>query len=113
MEFVEDMHAHLTALYASTLAKPELRDRYPKPSFKVVVLYVDEATSVNRQLARQAKSADHNRKVREARAGTIMCAPPLRRAARACRVAMRRAVNRRSHCCASSPLHFVGSGGTL
>ena len=35
VEFIEDMFAHLSKLYASTLRKPELRDRYPKPSFKV------------------------------------------------------------------------------
>jgi hypothetical protein len=34
VEFIEDMFAHLSRLYASTLHKPELRDRYPKPSFK-------------------------------------------------------------------------------
>jgi hypothetical protein len=74
VDFIKDLHAHLSSLYESTICKPELRDSYPKPSFKVVVLYVDEATSINRQLARQAKSEEHNKKVREARAGTIMCA---------------------------------------
>ena len=41
---------------------------------QVVVLYVDEATSVNRQLARQARSAEHNKKVQDALVGSLMCA---------------------------------------
>jgi adenylate kinase len=72
VHFIEDLHAHLQKLHKSTLQRPELRERYPKPSFKVVVLYVDEATSITRQLARQAKSVEHNQKVLEACAGTIM-----------------------------------------
>jgi hypothetical protein len=40
---------------------------------QVVVLYIDEATSVHRQLARQAHSAAHNQKVRDARVGSLMC----------------------------------------
>lgn len=62
-------------LYSETAGAPELRARRPKPSFKVVVLYVDEATSLARQLDRQRRSAAHNQKVIEARAGALMCAP--------------------------------------
>lgn len=75
VEFIEDLYEYLSALYASTTHKPELTERFPHPSFKVVVLYIDEATSINRQLARQAKSETHNKKVRDARAGTFLCAP--------------------------------------
>lgn len=75
VEFIEDMFAFLGGRYAATSSHADLRRRWPKPSFKVVVLYVDEATSVRRQLARQAKSAAHNAKVLDARAGTLMCAP--------------------------------------
>jgi adenylate kinase len=43
--------------------------RFPRPAFKVVVLYVDEDESVRRQLARARLAAVHNARVLDAGAG--------------------------------------------
>ncbi|KAI8462363.1 MAG: hypothetical protein J3K34DRAFT_191729 [Monoraphidium minutum] len=42
---------------------------FPRPSFKVVVLYVDEETSIRRQLQRAHIAGMHNRRVLDAGAG--------------------------------------------
>jgi dephospho-CoA kinase len=73
--FVEQLYQKLNLLHAAAADMPELRSSFPKPSFKVVVLYVDEDISIARQMSRHVKSAAHNKKVREARVGKIMCAP--------------------------------------
>lgn len=78
VEFIKHLYAHLNTRYAANVDAPQLRAMFPKPSFKIVVLYVNEAVSIARQMARQTKSAIHNQKVREALAGNIMCAPPIR-----------------------------------
>jgi len=46
--------------------------RWPRPSFKVVVLYVDQAESVRRQLARARLAATHNARVLDAGAGQLV-----------------------------------------
>ena len=47
-------------------------ERWPRPSFKVVVLYVDQAESVRRQLARARLAATHNARVLDAGAGQLV-----------------------------------------
>jgi hypothetical protein len=43
----------------------------------MVVLHVDEATSIQRQMARQIHAETHNAEVRRSGMGTLMCALPL------------------------------------
>ena len=75
VEFIKHLYTHLNTRYAANVDAPQLRAMFPKPSFKIVVLYVNEAVSIARQMARQTKSAIHNQKVREALAGNMMYAP--------------------------------------
>eukprot|EP00892_Ulva_mutabilis_P001962 jgi/Ulvmu1/11767/UM008_0181.1 len=72
VEFVKHLYSHLNLRYAANVDAPQLRAMFPKPSFKIVVLYVNEAVSIARQMARQTKSAIHNQKVREALAGNMI-----------------------------------------
>lgn len=68
MDFLKLLHEKLQELhlqYADTV----LAARFPRPSFKVVVLYVDEETSVQRQLQRAAVAHAHNRRIMDAGAG--------------------------------------------
>lgn len=54
-------------------------DRFPRPSFKVVMLYVDEETSIFRQLERAKIASLHNKRARDAggRLRAFCCrAPP-------------------------------------
>lgn len=48
----------------------------PRPQLDVcmVVLHVDEATSIHRQMARQIQAEAHNAAVRRCGNGTLMCA---------------------------------------
>lgn len=45
--------------------------RYPRPLFKVVVLYVDEEESIRRQLKRAREVAAHNLRVIDAGVGQM------------------------------------------
>ncbi|MEW5309977.1 MAG: hypothetical protein WDW38_001815 [Sanguina aurantia] len=57
----------LHMLWAST----SHRDRFPRPLFKVVMLYVDEETSITRQLERAKVASVHNKRVMDAGAGDL------------------------------------------
>jgi hypothetical protein len=45
--------------------------RFPRPSFKVVILYVDEEESVRRQLRRAQLASLHNKRVMDAGSGDV------------------------------------------
>lgn len=62
-ERLQELHGR----YADT----PLAARFPRPNFKVVVLYVDEDTSVRRQLARALAASAHNKRVMDAGGGQL------------------------------------------
>ena len=68
VDFLKLLHDKLTALHVEH-ADSASAIRYPRPSFKVVVLYIDEETSIKRQLTRAKVAQQHNRRVRDAGAG--------------------------------------------
>jgi adenylate kinase len=47
------------------------RDQFPRPVFRICVLYVDEDISVQRQLARGQMIRDHNAQVRRSGQGVL------------------------------------------
>ncbi|CAH1761324.1 834_t:CDS:10 [Entrophospora sp. SA101] len=49
-----------------------LRDRFPRPTFRICVLYVDEDISVARQLLRGKQTRDNNKRVRQTGEGQLM-----------------------------------------
>ena len=52
VDFLRLLHDRLKDLHQRFVEHPALSGRYPRPNFKLVVLYCDEAESVRRQLAR-------------------------------------------------------------
>eukprot|EP00879_Flechtneria_rotunda_P009169 GHRR01009599.1.p1 GENE.GHRR01009599.1~~GHRR01009599.1.p1 ORF type:complete len:447 (+),score=143.70 GHRR01009599.1:767-2107(+) len=65
VKLLMDKLRHLHKKYIDTA----FASRFPRPSFKVVVLYVDEETSVSRQLQRAVAAQTHNRRVMDAGVG--------------------------------------------
>ena len=74
VDLILHLYDKLSTLYKDHMHDPDRQAQYPRPSFKVVVLYVDEATSIARQMNRSTLAAKHNQKVLEAGAGTLKCA---------------------------------------
>jgi hypothetical protein len=62
LKLLMDKLRHLHLRFADS----PLASRFPRPSFKVVVLYVDEETSVRRQQQRAAVAQVHNKKLLDA-----------------------------------------------
>ncbi len=62
VECLKLFHQKLNALRAKYLGTP-MESRFPKPIFHIVVLYVDEAVSINRQLHRGRLALEHNKRV--------------------------------------------------
>lgn len=58
----------LRSVYHDTPLAPN----FPKPMFQIVVLYVEEKESVERQLKRGREIIAHNERVRETRVGTLL-----------------------------------------
>jgi adenylate kinase len=58
---------HLRRKYLST----DLETQFHKPIFHIIVLYVDEAVSVNRQLQRGRSAQEHNRQVESTGTGEL------------------------------------------
>ncbi len=58
----------LRAEYLSTL----LAARFPKPYFQIIVLFIDEAESVKRQMIRGQRAMEHNEEVRLSGVGELM-----------------------------------------
>ena len=57
VDFLSLLHDRLQELHLRHADKPALAPRFPRPHFRVVVLFVDEETSVTRQLARGSTAA--------------------------------------------------------
>jgi len=71
VDFLKLLHDKLEALHDAHADDegPDGCARFPRPSFKVVMLYVDEETSISRQLRRAKIASLHNRRARDAGAG--------------------------------------------
>jgi len=73
VDFLKLLHDKLAALHRMHADGP-LSAAFPRPNFKVVVLYVDEETSTHRQLARAAQTQARNRRALDAGAGGVQAA---------------------------------------
>ena len=71
VECLKLFHMKLTSLRSKYLGSP-YEGRFHKPIFHIVVLYVDEAVSVERQLERGRQVQLHNEKVRSTGSGEMM-----------------------------------------
>ncbi|KAK9907299.1 hypothetical protein WJX75_001001 [Coccomyxa subellipsoidea] len=69
-DFLKMLFDKMTALHMAHAEGPE-EWRYPLPSFKVVVLYVEQEESVRRQMMRATMVAKHNTRVLDAGAGQL------------------------------------------
>ena len=70
MDFLKLLFDRMVALHNKHAETPHA-DRFPRPSFKVMVLYVDEETSIKRQKERAQLASVHNRRVLDAGAGSF------------------------------------------
>eukprot|EP00882_Tetradesmus_deserticola_P005220 GHRQ01005497.1.p1 GENE.GHRQ01005497.1~~GHRQ01005497.1.p1 ORF type:complete len:460 (+),score=179.43 GHRQ01005497.1:61-1440(+) len=68
VDFVKLLMDKLRYLHTQYIDTP-LATCFPRPAFKVVMLYVDEDTSVNRQLQRAVAAQAHNKRVVDAGLG--------------------------------------------
>jgi len=71
VECLKLFHQKLASLRSKYLGTP-FESRFHKPIFHIVVLYVDEPVSVDRQLERGRKAETHNEKVRSTGTGEII-----------------------------------------
>jgi len=72
VDFVKLLYDKLMERHVRTAADPDADEwRSPRPSFKVVILYVDEAESVRRQMKRAELTSLHNERVRDAGTGDV------------------------------------------
>ncbi|EIE27218.1 hypothetical protein COCSUDRAFT_64127 [Coccomyxa subellipsoidea C-169] len=69
-DFLKMLYDKMTELHMAHADGPE-EWRYPLPSFKVVVLYVEQEESVRRQMMRATMVAKHNTRVLDAGAGQL------------------------------------------
>ncbi|BDA48136.1 probable adenylate kinase at N-terminal half [Coccomyxa sp. Obi] len=69
-DFLKMLYDKMTELHMKHADSPE-EWRYPLPSFKVVVLYVEQEESVRRQMMRATMVAKHNTRVLDAGAGQL------------------------------------------
>jgi adenylate kinase family enzyme len=70
VDFVKLLYDKLLELHHRAADSPE-EWRFPRPSFKVVVLYVDEEESVRRQMKRAQLASLHNKRVLDAGTGEV------------------------------------------
>lgn len=70
VEFVKALHDRLLDLHLRAADGPD-EWRFPRPSFKVVILYVDEEESVRRQERRAQLASLHNKRVMDAGTGDV------------------------------------------
>eukprot|EP00798_Chlamydomonas_sp_ICE-L_P013833 gene13833-19754_t len=68
VDFLKLLNDKLTELH-SIWANTAHEQQFPRPMFKVVMLYVDEETSIARQMARAKVAHLHNKHVKDAGAG--------------------------------------------
>ncbi|KAK9819601.1 hypothetical protein WJX72_000150 [[Myrmecia] bisecta] len=69
-DFLKLLYDKMRALHIQHADGPE-EWRFPRPSFKVVVLYVEAEESIRRQLNRAKMASMHNQRVRDAGAGEL------------------------------------------
>jgi len=65
VDFLKMLYEKLLELHLKHVDTPD-EPRFPRPSFKVVVLYVDQEESVRRQMARAKMAALHNLRAKDA-----------------------------------------------
>lgn len=70
------LHDRMRWLRQSHSDDPVLRHRFRRPTFRICVLYVDEETSIKRQLARALELERENRLVLDTGLGTVKKARP-------------------------------------
>lgn len=68
LKLLNDKLSDLHNTWANTLHEQQ----FPRPLFKVVMLYVDEETSIARQMARAQVASLHNKRVMDAGAGDLV-----------------------------------------
>jgi adenylate kinase len=71
VECVKRLYGQMIDLHAR-FGGTALAGLFPKPMFQIVVLYVEEKESVERQLKRGREVVAHNERVRETRVGTLV-----------------------------------------
>lgn len=71
VECVKLLFEHMNQLRREFLGTPLAR-HFPRPMFRITVLFVDEQTSIERQLRRGHEIREHNRKVRETGIGELL-----------------------------------------
>jgi adenylate kinase len=69
VEILKLFFERLKLLRREMHGEPEYEKRYPKPHFRIVVLYIDEAESIRRQLKRGEEARAHNSYARESGVG--------------------------------------------
>lgn len=67
LKLLYDKLNELHGMWATTVHEPQ----FPRPLFKVVMLYVDEETSIKRQMERAQAAHLHNKRVMDAGAGEL------------------------------------------
>jgi adenylate kinase len=72
VDFLKLLYDKLDELHGIFAHTPH-RHQFPRPLFKVVMLYVDEDTSITRQLERAKLASVHNKRVLDAGAGQLWC----------------------------------------
>lgn len=70
VDFLKLLHDKVQELHVS-FAHTQHRNQFPRPLFKVVMLYVDEENSILRQLERAKLASVHNKRVLDAGAGQL------------------------------------------
>ncbi|GAX75664.1 hypothetical protein CEUSTIGMA_g3108.t1 [Chlamydomonas eustigma] len=68
LKLLNDKLLELHTLCANTQLEPQ----FPRPLFKVVMLYVDEETSITRQMSRAELASKHNKRILDAGAGHLV-----------------------------------------
>lgn len=68
-EFMRFLYEKATAIWQEAKTNPRLRATLRRPSFQIVVLYVDEAVSVERQIKRGRELAKSNQMVKDTGVG--------------------------------------------
>jgi adenylate kinase len=70
VDFLKLLYDKLDELHVA-FASTTHRAQFPRPLFKVVMLYVDEETSILRQIERAKLASVHNKRVLDAGAGQL------------------------------------------
>lgn len=69
VEIVKMFYERMRTLRAQMHGQKDYETRFPKPHFRFIVLYIDEAESIQRQLTRGKLAQQHNQRVEESGVG--------------------------------------------